>query len=191
MIAKTILKLNMGFRKKLLKIYSLTLRFLMVFQKLIMKVKTKTISTLFLIAIMAMFAFSACDKNDQPPIQTGYVNITIYPNSTEYLELNNVGGWVYLYANEPSRGILVYRLSIDEFKAFERTPTYKPDSCCVYGPELKCSRILVDESGIIAVDTCSGSEYLMIDGSVISGPAVYPLVQYQTAFDGDLLHIYN
>ncbi len=138
-----------------------------------------------------MLGFAACDKGEQPPIDTGYVNITIYPNSTEYLQLNSVGGWVYLYANEPSRGILVYRLSVDEFLAFERTPTYKPDSCCVYEPTIKCSRVVVDESGIIAVDTCSGSEYLMIDGSVVKGPATYPLVQYQTAYDGDALHIYN
>lgn len=156
-----------------------------------MLLKTKTIVSLFLAAFLVLIFYSSCDKNDDYPIETGYVNITIYPNSTEYIELNTTGGWVYLYANEPSRGILVYRLSVDEFKAYERTPTYKPDSCCVYDPERVCSRVVVNESGIIAVDTCTGSEYLLIDGSVVKGPASYPLMQYQTTYDGDMLHIYN
>lgn len=151
----------------------------------------KTKSGLFLVLLITSFLLITCNKNDDFPIDTGYVNITIRPNSTEYIELNNVGGWVYLTADEPSRGIIVYRMTMDEFKAYERTPTYKPDSCCIYEPYIKLTKVIVEESGITALDTCSGTQYLLIDGSVIAGPAQYPLVPYNTDYDGEYLHIYN
>jgi len=134
---------------------------------------------------------NSCDKNNDAPIQLGYTNIFIRPNSTEYQQLNTSGGWVYLTGGTLSRGILVYRLSTDEFKAYERTPTYKPDSCCVYSPVEKCAKVIVEESGVIVKDTCSGTRYLILDGSVIDGPARYALLQYRTEYDGDILHIYN
>lgn len=152
--------------------------------KRILLIATVTTGLVFLLS-------TSCGKDDQPIIDTGYINIFIYPNSTEYLELNTIGGWVYLAVNPPSRGILVYRLSLDEFKAFERTPTYKPDSCCTTGSSVVCSKIVMDESGLIAVDTCSGSEWLVLDGSVLKGPATYPLLSFNTVYDGDVLHIYN
>ena len=102
-----------------------------------------------------------------------------------------MGGWVYLYANPPSRGIIVYRMTQDEFKAYERTPTYKPDSCSIFEPVEKFTKIVVDESGIMAIDTCSGSQYILLDGSVAVGPATYPLFAFRTSYDGETLHIYN
>jgi hypothetical protein len=157
-----------------------------------MFLKTQTLISLFLFVILAaVVTFSSCNKNDDPPIQTGYVNIVIYPNSVEYLDLNSPGGYVYLNANEPSRGILVYRLTFDEFLAFERTPTYKPDSCCIYDPVRICSKVLVDESGLFVVDTCTSSKWLILDGTVHEGPANHSLVAYQTLYDGNALRIFN
>lgn len=132
-----------------------------------------------------------CDKNEEYPFQPGYVNFTINPNSTEYINLNTVGGWEYLTATTPSRGIIVYRFSTDEFMAFERTPTYKPDSCCVFIPTAQCTKLIVDDSGIEIADTCNGSTYLILDGSVLNGPATLPLFTYHTKYDGELLHVYN
>ena len=43
----------------------------------------------------------------------------------------------------------------------------------------------------IAIDTCSGSEWLLLDGQVLKGPASYPLKEYQTVFDGTNLTITN
>lgn len=158
---------------------------------IIMLLKTKVLNSLFLFALLITLVLASCRKNDDPPIQTGYVNIVIYPNSTQYLALNSPGGYVYINANEPSRGIVVYRLTFDEFMAFERTPTHKPDSCCIFDPVRICSRVLMDESGLFAVDTCTGSKWLILDGSVHEGPARYPLVRYNTLYDGNALRIYN
>jgi hypothetical protein len=157
----------------------------------IMKHKTNVAVAIFLVVLMAGIMLISCDKDNDAPIQLGYTNIFIRPNSTEFIQLNTVGGWVYLTGGILSRGILVYRLSTDEFKAYERTPTYKPDSCCVYSPEEKCAKVIVEESGIIVKDTCSGSRYLILDGSIVEGPAKYSLLQYRTNYDGDILHIYN
>lgn len=156
-----------------------------------MLLKTRTFTVFFLLLISIIVFSTSCGKNEAPPIDVGYVNFYIYPNSTEYLPLNNVGGYAYVTANAPSRGIIIYRLSIDEFKAFERTPTYKPDSCCISEPVIQCTKLIVDESMILAVDTCSGSKYLLLDGSIVQGPAPYPMVQYQTRFDGEILNVYN
>jgi hypothetical protein len=156
-----------------------------------MKLKTNPAVVIFLILLMAGIMLISCDKNNDTPIQLGYTNIFIRPNSTEYIQLNTVGGWVYLTGSTLRRGILVYRLSTDEFKAYERTPTYKPDSCCVYSPVEKCAKVIVEESGIIVKDTCSGTRYLILDGSIVEGPAKYALLQYRTNYDGDILHIYN
>jgi hypothetical protein len=156
-----------------------------------MLLKTKSFLNLFLFLALLSIALWACDKNEGPEIDPGYVNIFIQPNSVEYIELNSPGGWVYLYADPPSRGIIVYRLSQDEFKAYERTPTYKPDECCVYEPVVKCTKIVVDDSGLLANDTCTGSQYILLDGSVTKGPAVYGLYAFRTNYDGETLQIYN
>ncbi len=141
---------------------------------------------IILLAVIAI-AITACkkdDKNDE--VDIGYVNITINPNSTEYLELNIVSGWVYLYASPPSRGIIVYRLSQDEFKAYERTPPYNPNACCEGS---SCTKLVVEN--LFVKDTCLDVEYLIIDGSWVSGPGKVNLVQYNTYYDGTLLNISN
>ncbi|HZK07515.1 MAG TPA: hypothetical protein VFC92_04895 [Bacteroidales bacterium] len=153
-----------------------------------------TSRTIFFVALFSIFSslfFISCDSNDDPPIDIGYVNFQIYPNSTQYLPLNNIGGYAYVTALEPSRGIIIYRATLEDFKAFERTPTYKPDSCCVFEPVFKCTRLIVDESALFAVDTCTGSRYLLLDGSAVEGPATYPMVQYNTRYVEEVLYVFN
>ncbi|HRY99165.1 MAG TPA: hypothetical protein P5550_08950 [Bacteroidales bacterium] len=125
----------------------------------------------------------SCKKDKARQIPYAYVNIYIKPNSTEYLELNAVGGWVYLTAASPSRGIIVYRRGPDDFVAFERT--------CPYDPDKDCARVEVEVSGSTAVDSCCMSRFILHDGSPFAGPASLPLKQYQTAYDGITLHITN
>jgi len=141
----------------------------------------------FVLLLIISLSLNACKKDDKNEnVNIGYVNITINPNSTEYLDLNIVTGWVYLSATLPSRGIIVYRASIDEFKAYERTPPYKPDGCC---NGAICTRLLVD--GLFVQDTCMDVDYLIIDGSWVSGPGKLHLVEYNTYYDGANLNISN
>lgn len=142
---------------------------------------------IFLILFSVVFIIFSCKKEDKNnEVDVGYVNITIDPNSTQYLELNTVGGWLYLTANPPSRGIIVYRLSFDQFKAYERTPPSQPNECCRSNGI--CTRLIVDNPFV--VDTCLSYDYLILDGTP-QAPATKMLVEYRTFYDGSTLQITN
>ncbi len=110
------------------------------------------------------------------------VNFSMNPNSIEYNNLNIVGNWAYVTGGY--RGIIIYHANTNEYKAFERTsPVNFPN-------DFSC-RVSVDDSGLIAVDPCSGSKFILLDGSPFEGPATLPLKQYQTYFDGLYLRVFN
>ena len=124
-----------------------------------------------------------CKKDKQNPVPYKNIDIYLNPNSTQYSALNTVGGWVYLTDGVGGKGILVYRLANEQFLAYDRTCTYDPDAAGAI--------IEMQASGLIAIDSLCGSKFLIIDGSVNHGPATVPLKQYQTSYDGNLLHIFN
>lgn len=144
---------------------------------------------IFIIGLIAIGLLSARCKKEEEPLPFTYVNIRIEPNSTLYINLNTVGGYEYLTAEQPSRGIIVYRISVTDFVAFERTCPHDPDACC--SEENGCPRLVVDEGGLLIKDSCCESTYLILDGSNVEGPSVIPLKQYNTSFDGKTLHIFN
>lgn len=149
----------------------------------------KTINS-FLFAVFVLLFFSGCTKTViNPNIPDVYINITIDPNLTFYQELNTVGGWMYLTATPPSRGIIVYHKDLYEFVAFDRIPPNGPDNCC--DDEGNCSRLVVDDYFPKVMDECNNISYLILDGSILEGNGQYPLVQYYTTYDGNLLRIYN
>lgn len=152
------------------------------------------IFTLFFFGILFL-GISSCNKNNvNPNLPNIPINITIDPNSTMIQELNTVGGWVYLdekpgvYIPYGSRGIMVYRMDVYEFRAFERQPPNEPNKCCTDGV---CTKMLIGDYFPLAVDTCTNTSYLLIDGSQVEGGGEYPLIQYSAVYDGNLLHIYN
>ena len=110
--------------------------------------------------------------------ETG-INFSIYPNTPEYQELNDIGGWIYLTGGQD--GIIVYRLSLDEFMAYDRIPIVSNDLC----PD---NRLIVDIPYI--VDECNSQQYNILNGYNLNsdGSHVY---WYQTEYDGTMLRIYN
>ena len=145
-----------------------------------------------LLTIFIAFYSGCNDKDGNAPIAP--VDITLDPNSTIYQEINVPGGWMYLDESDgviyPSRGIIVYRLTNEQFLAFERTPPYKPDSCCNLTGTL-CTRLVVDDYYPFVRDTCTNSSFLIIDGSPAEGPASRGLWQYVAEYDGYLLYIHD
>ena len=141
---------------------------------------------ILLLFIVVLIQVSCKKEDNNNEVDVGYVNIAIDPNSTQYLELNTVGGWLYLTANPPSRGIIVYRFSQDQFMAYERTPPSSPNECCKENGV--CTRLIVDNPFV--VDTCLSYDYLILDGSP-QAPATKMLVTYQTYYDGSVLRITN
>lgn len=143
-------------------------------------------SLLLIFIVIPMILLFACKKdNPEDQIPYAYINIYIEPNSTLYLPLNVVGGWAYLTAGSPSKGLIVYRTGVDDFVAFERTCPYDPLDPCATGP------VKVEHGGTTAVDSCCMSRFILQDGSVFAGPSKYPLRSYRTQYNGTILHIYN
>lgn len=143
--------------------------------------KKITVSTLLLLLFVVALPVSSCKKEAYANIPNVYVDIYLDISSTLYIELSSVGGYVNITGGY--KGITVYRASTDQFMAFER--------CCPYDADVDAARIEVDASGLTLTDSVCGSTFLILDGSVVSGPATMPLKQYRTDFDGDNLHIYN
>ena len=139
------------------------------------------ISMIFFAASMAVFAVSCNSKPYNPNAPEVNIDFTIYPNTLEYHELNVVGGWMYITAQLPSYGIILYRYNLDEFKAYERKAPNEPYAC-------EHNRLIVDFPFV--VDTCIDYKYSILDGSIIEGSG-YNLIEYFTQYDGSALRVYN
>ena len=148
--------------------------------------------------VLGLILFSSCGKDipENPNVPNVRINITVDPNSTMFLELNTVGGWIYLdevpgIANmiyPPSRGVIVYREDFSTFKAYERQPPNTPWKCCVGNV---CSKLIIGGNYPFVKDTCTETLYSLLDGTIFSGEGVYPLIRYNAFYDGALLHISN
>ncbi len=144
--------------------------------------KVKIVFSTILLAVILLSAWSCGDKVQHDTIPEVKVNMSLDINSTMYIELNTIGGWVYLTGGY--RGVLVYRVAVDEFVAYDRA--------CPHDPFTQGARIVMDPSGITCSDTTScGSQFGILDGSIIKGPSTIPLKRYFTYFDGNTLVINN
>lgn len=148
--------------------------------------RKKNLSILSFIILFSLLFQVSCKKSDsQDNSQNEFpvvpVNFSLNPNSTEYIRLNQINGWEYLTGGY--RGIIVYRKSQTEFMAYDRA--------CPYDWSNTSARLTVDASGTTASCPACKSKYILIDGTPYEGVSRYPLRQYQTNYDGNLLYIYN
>ena len=109
------------------------------------------------------------------------VDVVINIQDPTYQSLNGIGGSVQI--NGGSRGIIVFRLNSEEFKAYDRH--------CPYLPENSCGLATIEETNYTALDTCCDSQFQLIDGAPIGGPATIGLKPYNTSFDGNIIQIWN
>jgi hypothetical protein len=153
------------------------------------------IKTFILSVVLVAGAFFAgsCNKANENPVDPhAVIRIDIDPNSTFYQGLNAVGGWIYVkngdqgaYVGEGSRGVIIYRETQTDFKAYDRLPPNSPNQC---GNSVK---LIVGKYYPFAKDTCTGNTYQLLDGSLFEGNGRYPMIQYHAIYDGNLLHVYN
>lgn len=130
------------------------------------------------IIILLLAVVPGCNKDNRPLIPYAYVSLQLYPDTMDYI---SVGG--YKYVNAGYRGILIYRLLPNEFLVYER--------CCPFDPEKTGARITVDPTNLTCTDSVCMSRFVITDGTPISGPSPYALMQYRWNFDGEVLYIYN
>lgn len=139
--------------------------------------------TFFLALCCSLITGTSCKKSTEGGIPQVPVNQTINLNLPAYNDLQTVGGWTYISGG--SRGIFIYRISVEDFVAMDRHCTYRiADECRVVVPE---------EGSLVVADTlCCQSEFSIIDGTPVSGDADRPLQRYQTFYNGqELLRISN
>lgn len=129
--------------------------------------------------VLLLFLGSArCNRENFIPYVP--VNFEINLNLPAYQALTAPSGW--LTVSGGSRGILIYRLNLDEFIAYDRHSTYDVSAAC---------QIAIEDDNILLTDPCSNSQWLIIDGSVVQGPAELPLQRYQTIWSPPVLRIMN
>ncbi len=147
---------------------------------------TKRLILLLLTTAIAFLLHGCGDRNVNPNIPKVHIDFEIWPDSPRFHELNTISGYMYLTSEYPSRGIIVYRMWQNEFKAYDRIPPNEPNACCNGD---SCSRMVVDFPFI--VDKCNHIKYNIMDGSIVEGVGVYPLIEYYTEYDGSKLRIHN
>ena len=133
---------------------------------------------LFLLALIWLATASRCERDNFIPYVP--VNFEINLNLPAYQALNAPTGWITVSGG--SRGIVIYRVNQDEFKAYDRHSTYDIEAAC---------QIAVNEDNILVTDPCSGSQWLLLDGSVAEGPADLPLHQYNVIWNEPVLRVTN
>lgn len=133
------------------------------------------------ILFLSLFFLSGSCEYIHDTIPNVAVDFTIYPNHANYYQLNHYGGHVYVTGGVS--GIIIYRLNENTFKAYDRS--------CPHDWENLESWLWVEDSGLTIYDSCCGSRFNIIDGTVINGPAEVPLKYYRATYDGMTLRIRN
>lgn len=131
--------------------------------------------------VFMLFSCASCGEQSQfiPYVP---VNFQIDLNLPAYNTLNFPGEAIALPGG--SKGLYIYRFTLDEFVVLDRHATFDiPLGCQV---TLEADNVtLRDDSD------CSESEWLMLDGTVMNGPATLPLHRYRTSLNGSILNIFN
>lgn len=125
---------------------------------------------------------TGCKNNPTPIIPSVPVNLALHLGNPQYASLNVPGGYVVL-PDEGSRGIIVVRVNVDDVAAF--------DLHCPQDVNNPCGKAQPDAHGLRLVCVCCASEWNILNGQVLKGPAVWPLLSYRTSFDGTIIRVFN
>lgn len=141
---------------------------------------------------MLVFLLANCTKNNvnPDPIPDVPVTITVNMSNPSHTHLLDAGSISYELGGVKGV-VIVHSLVDDQFYAFDR--------CCSYKPNDACAKVELDSSGfqfrcgeskLGGFVNCCNSRFSM-EGQVASGPATYGLKQYQVIRSGNLLNIKN
>ena len=142
--------------------------------------RSRIIIRISMLLVLPGFLVPSCQTDPEERIP--YVKVDEY--LLLYADLANMGIGTTKIVPGGYRGIVLYREADLVFHAFDRTCTMFPahDEAVVEDP---------DFFGVYECPEC-GSTFLLMNGAEPnSGPARYPLVEYSTTIQSDVLHIYN
>jgi nitrite reductase/ring-hydroxylating ferredoxin subunit len=92
-----------------------------------------------------------------------------------------VDGGLLEIDNAGVRGIIVYRVSGNTFRAYERN--------CSFQPNEAGATVNIHSSNLYLIDHSCGSSFSLADGIPSGGPAWRPLRQYRTVFANNTVTI--
>lgn len=127
---------------------------------------------IYLIISLLLLSLSSCNKEDDHPVP--YVRVELDINVIHY-NLNQPGMSAELVGHG-YRGIFIYRVSQDQFRAYDRACPDNPHQCTLN---------ISEENQVIAEADCCESDFILIDGSSINNASNYPLREYRTIFNMD------
>ncbi len=136
---------------------------------------------LFFAILLIIFGFAKCET--ETPVPEVYVNFSADLNSPIYNALNSVGNSVYI-PHQGYKGIIITRVNINEFKAYDASCTYNPND----------AKSIVEIEEIYGVCKSCGSKFnLILGGYVEKAPATLALKKYTVKFNqtAQTLYIYN
>lgn len=137
------------------------------------------ITILFILTIIFL-TIPYCSKDDRIP----YVHVNHHLNLSNP-EFNNLiipGNYEYL-ENIGVKGVIIYCAYAGHYNAYERNCPYKPYSEGAF--------LRVDSTETFMVCKSCDSKFLLFDGSIVEGPSKYPVLQYETLVEYEVLYIYN
>ncbi len=127
-------------------------------------------------------------------IQTDLANLGVL-QTAEIIPANNNQSGILEFSSEKlpdipvsypvyGNGLLIYRISLTDFIAYDRTCTYKAQTeYCAVDP---------DDTGLLPECPCCGSRYVIPNNAFPDqGPASLPLKQYNTSIRNGMLYIRN
>ncbi len=149
----------------------------------------------FFISIVIVLLLFSCKKNKNDVIPDVDIDFTMdITNDILFTDLAAIGNsvivtsqtnnWGRYAAGYDNNGIIVHRVILDEFYAYDRT--------CPHDYSVDGASIKVNIDFIQAIcPRCSTSYSLPTGGNPISGPGRYPLKNYKTSFNGRYLRVWN
>jgi hypothetical protein len=129
--------------------------------------------------VIPLFTFISCGDDDNYIADT-YVNFSILAS-----EVGGVGSGIYTRSIYGVNGIIIYHNDINQYIAYERTCSYDPNEACAV---VNMNDLI---SPTLLIDSCCNSKFVIEDGTPFDGPALLPLKQYQTNFDGVYINVFN
>jgi len=111
-----------------------------------------------------------------------YVEVDLHLNIIG--ELGNPAPTTDMTINGGYNGLILYREDFGVFRVYDRTCTQYPDHDAAVIPDDTIS-------GVYTCPECKSKYLLLLDAEPIDGPASFPLHEYYSVVEGDLLHIYN
>ncbi len=118
--------------------------------------------------LLILIGLAGCGKDDGSYIPSVSVNFQAPLTDPRLTRLGSPGSAVAI-SGYGVAGLIIYRTTSGGYVAYDR--------CSSYEPEKRCA-VNLDDTGLTATDPCSGSKFLLSDGSPVKAPASRSLRTY-------------